>query len=82
MDPDVDKDSCQIVTESNVSVKRRELANISKYFIIGLATLHLLKEVFQLTQVGSSLMKKLLLLLFNKETEEICVKFVLCLYEL
>ena len=48
---DASMDSCQVVLEFCL-VKRSVGATISKYFIISLAVFHLVKELFQITQVG------------------------------
>ena len=47
---DASMDSCQVVFEFCL-VKRSVGATISKYFIISLAVFHLVKELFQITQV-------------------------------
>ena len=51
---DASMDSCQVVLEFCL-VKRSVGATISKYFIISLAVFHLVKELFQITQVGQKI---------------------------
>ena len=50
------KESCEVVLEYCL-VKRSDMATLSKYIIISLAGIQLLKEIFQITQV-SELKKK------------------------
>jgi hypothetical protein len=42
---------CPLIRQYIGHFKRRYLTNIEKNFILGLAVFHLLKELFQLTQV-------------------------------
>ena len=44
-------ESCSIVREY-CQVKSSAMATVSKYFIITLAAIHLVKEIFQITQVS------------------------------
>ena len=45
------KESCEVVLEYCL-VKRSDMATLSKYIIISLAGIQLLKEIFQITQVS------------------------------
>ena len=64
---DASMDSCQVVLEFCL-VKRSVGATISKYFIISLAVFHLVKELFQITQVGQKMLHQ-----YRKNfTESLC----------
>ena len=45
------EDNCEVITSHLPSLERRSFATIGKIFIVTLAAFHLLKELFQLTQV-------------------------------
>ena len=46
------KDSCQIIKDFGCNIERRAMTMVSKVIIISLASVHLVKEIFQLFQVS------------------------------
>ena len=48
------KGDCELMRDFNVELRQTDLAVVSKYAILVLAILHLLKELFQAAQVKRS----------------------------
>ena len=50
------KGDCELMRDFNVELRQTDLAVVSKYAILTLAVLHLIKEIFQAAQVNCNLM--------------------------
>ena len=50
VNPNVSRDACEVVRDF-CHVEIRDMASVSKVVVISLAGFHLIKELFQLTQV-------------------------------